>query len=301
MSALLALLAAPLWAAPASPTAQPAAPSPKPAVTKDEDSSRVEQARSYFASGNEHYAAGRYREAIQHFQAGYALVPRPNFLVNLGQAYRKLGDLTHAKEAYLAYVRALPQDSPLRDQALQVLAEIEVQLQETQAQQPRPLTKPVAGNGQLQSSAATGGGGERSGGDPGAAAGEATPRSRALAWVVAGTGVALAGGGVFFQLRARSASDELEGLARAGEPFDPGLEDRGWRDQRIATGLLVGAGVALTAAVTMLVLLTDGDGATGSTAERAAGGASESGRRAAGRKAPRLTLRPAGAGLQLRF
>src|SRR5687767_13425410 len=80
--ALLALIAAPLWAAPAAPAAPapPAAGAPTeksaaPGITpaaargKEDDTARlVEQARAYFASGNEHYAAGRYQEAIRHFQ-----------------------------------------------------------------------------------------------------------------------------------------------------------------------------------------------------------------------------------------
>jgi len=76
---------------PASPPAPPGA-SPLPGPMPDPNTERIlAEARVHFEAGTDHYAAGRYEEAIRRFQAGYALVPRPNFLVNIGQAYRKLG------------------------------------------------------------------------------------------------------------------------------------------------------------------------------------------------------------------
>jgi tetratricopeptide (TPR) repeat protein len=221
-----------------------------PAPTQADTARLVEQARSHFDAGNAHYAAGRYNEAIQQFQAGYALVPRPNFLVNLGQAYRKLGDLARAKESYVAYVRALPQNSALRDQALQVLAEIEVQIQEQKGANPTQATAGPPPAPVVSRPA------------PAPAPAEASARSSIIAMSVAGAGVALAGTGLVFQLRAKSASDKLTALDRSQEPFDPALERRGRRDQRIGVGLLAAGGAALAAAITMYVLM----GPTESTA-----------------------------------
>lgn len=212
----------------------------------------VEQARTHFDAGNEHYAAGRFHEAIRHFQAGYALVPRPNFLVNLGQAFRQVGDLARAKEAYVSYVRALPEKSALRDQALQVLAEIEVQIHERQpataAGGPSPLrdspelavAPPLA---PLPPPAADGGG-----------------NARWIAVGVGAAGLALAGAGLAFELRAKSASDDLTALAERGLLFDPARERAGERDERIGIGLLAAGGAALAAGVLVFVLLDRGTG-----------------------------------------
>jgi tetratricopeptide (TPR) repeat protein len=283
LSALLLLfITAPGWAAPSPPAPRTPAPSTaaptsprRPGLPEEDHSQLVEQAKRYFASGNEHYAAGRYKEAIRDFQAGYALVPRPNFLVNLGQAYRKLGDLVRAKEAYVSYVRALPLDSTLRDQALQVLAEIEVQLQER-----RPESEDATASAPVPVPA------------PLPAAPPAADRGRStgvLPWLTAGTGVALAGAGVVFELRARSASDRLTALTREGGIYDPSLEDRGRRDQRIGAVLLIGGGVALGAATVMWLLRRDDP--AGASAERAG----------IVRGGSRLALGARGAGLELRF
>ena len=71
---------------------------------------------------------------------------------------------------------------------------------------------------------------------------------------LAGAGVALAGTGLVFQLRAKSASDKLTSLDRQGQPFDPALEKRGQRDQRIGIALMGAGGVALATAITLYLL-----------------------------------------------
>ena len=260
----------------AGPVIAQAAPSGTPGVltpaaaqapAQAETAKLVEQARSHFEAGNQHYAAGRYAEAIRQFQMGYALVPRPNFLVNLGQAYRKLGDLNRAKESYVAYVRALPQNSALRDQALQVLAEIEVQLQEQKSSAPTPrpdestLVPPLATPPPAVDLPAR----------------DSAGKTNYLAMSLAGAGVALAGTGLVFQLRAKSASDKLTSLDRQGLPFDPALEKRGRRDQRIGIALMGAGGVALATAIT-LYLLSDVQ-----------------------TEAPGYAIRPGGMGLSLSF
>ena len=265
-----------LGAGPAATAAAQAAPAGTPGVltpaaaqtpAQSETARLVEQARAHVEAGNQHYAAGRYLEAIREFQAGYALVPRPNFLVNLGQAYRKLGDLNRAKESYVAYVRALPQNSALRDQALQVLAEIEVQLQEQKPSTPSPPSVEARPDAPVITPAPAAD-------DP---ARETAGKTNYLAMGVAGAGLALAGTGLVFQLRAKSASDKLTSLDQQGQPFDPALEKRGRRDQRIGITLLGAGGAALATAIT-LYLLSDTEPEASSYA-----------------------LRPDGLGLKLRF
>jgi hypothetical protein len=59
------------------------------------ESGREEQARKHFEAGQARYAEGKWREALSEFELGYALSPRPEFLVNFAQVYRRLGQ--HAR------------------------------------------------------------------------------------------------------------------------------------------------------------------------------------------------------------
>ncbi|HZS39334.1 MAG TPA: tetratricopeptide repeat protein [Polyangia bacterium] len=56
----------------------------------DRESSAIEESRRHFTVGDELYRAGRYEDALREFERGYALSPRPAFLLNLAQAHRKL-------------------------------------------------------------------------------------------------------------------------------------------------------------------------------------------------------------------
>jgi hypothetical protein len=229
--------------APATGASLPAQGSPAPTTLPSPET--VARARSHFDAGNGYYASGLYQDAIREFQAGYALVPRPSFLVNLGQAYRKVGNLDRAKESYVAYLRSLPADSPLRDQALRVLAEIEVQLEERGRAEaaPRPPA-PVVPPPVLRVATPL---------PP-----PAPPPPSAARWIgvgVATAGVGLLVAGAVLELRAKNLSDELSATDRSGGPFDPGKDRLGRRQERIGTGLLIGGGAAVITGVGLYFLL----------------------------------------------
>src|SRR6185312_11895333 len=52
-----------------------------------------ERARGHYEIGLGLYRLGDYRGALEEFAAGYELARKPGFLLNLGQTYRKLGEL----------------------------------------------------------------------------------------------------------------------------------------------------------------------------------------------------------------
>jgi hypothetical protein len=229
--------------APATASSPPAQGSPAPNVPPSPET--VARARSHFDAGNGYYASGLYQDAIREFQAGYALVPRPSFLVNLGQAYRKVGNLDRAKESYVSYLRSLPADSPLRDQALRVLAEIEVQLEERGRadEAPRPPA-PIAPPPVVHATTPV--------------APPAPPPPNGARWI--GVGVATAGVGLLvagsvLELRAKNLSDELSAIDRMGGAFDPGKDRLGRRQESIGTGLLIGGGAAVVTGVGLYFLL----------------------------------------------
>jgi Tfp pilus assembly protein PilF len=110
-----------------------------------EETDRVARARLNFETGRLLYKQGDYTQAVKQFEAGYALVPRPQFLLNSGLCYEKLGELDRARDFYKRYLgEALP-DDPDRERAAGLLAKIEARLASTHpAEAPGPRS-PLAG------------------------------------------------------------------------------------------------------------------------------------------------------------
>jgi hypothetical protein len=85
--------------------------------------SQEEQAREHFAAGQREYQAGRFTEALRQFELGYALSPRPEFLINFAQVYRKLGDWDRAIAECERYLATAPPPS-LAAEAERLLARV---------------------------------------------------------------------------------------------------------------------------------------------------------------------------------
>jgi tetratricopeptide (TPR) repeat protein len=83
-----------------------------------------EKARAHFEAGRTLYEYGRYAEAIREFTAGYELVHRPEFLLNLGQAYHQLNDLPWARRMFEQFLEQAPPDDTYRPQVRQMLDQI---------------------------------------------------------------------------------------------------------------------------------------------------------------------------------
>jgi hypothetical protein len=106
------------------------------------------EGRRRWKQGQELYQKGRYLDAAREFEAGYAIAPRPLFLLNIGHAYRRAQELVKAKAAYEKLLQLQP-DLPQRaevegyiksiDDALQVVVE-----PATVAPAPAPATTPPA-------------------------------------------------------------------------------------------------------------------------------------------------------------
>src|SRR5262245_45858671 len=74
------------------------------------------RARSHFEAGRALYSLGNYTDAIREFSAGYELVGKPQFLLNLGQCYRKQNQLQRARQMYQKYLSQAPSSDPERPQ-----------------------------------------------------------------------------------------------------------------------------------------------------------------------------------------
>jgi len=66
------------------------------------------EARHRFDEAEVEYRAGHYAEALSKYQAGYAAMPLPGFLVNMAQCQRRLGDLKTARATYREFVMVAP-------------------------------------------------------------------------------------------------------------------------------------------------------------------------------------------------
>jgi hypothetical protein len=73
-----------------------------------EVSAAEREARRQFDEAEISYRGGRYAEAVVKYQAGYAAMPLPGFLVNIAQCQRRLGDLKTARATYREFVLVAP-------------------------------------------------------------------------------------------------------------------------------------------------------------------------------------------------
>jgi tetratricopeptide (TPR) repeat protein len=116
-------------------------------VAQAQENEPDKRARAHFEAGRALYSLGNYEEALREFVAGYQIIPRPKFLLNMAQAYRKLDRLEEARKMYLRY---LDEETPAeREQARAkveaLVREIDEQLVErAKTGPPQPAVKEAA-------------------------------------------------------------------------------------------------------------------------------------------------------------
>jgi hypothetical protein len=114
---------------------------PVPALAADADD--VQRAREHHKAGDQAFKDGRYLDAYKEWEAGYALSPRPLFLVNMAHAERRRGELKNARTLYRKFLLMEPQ-SKLRVEVESVLAEIDAALAEAAEAAPGPTPEAAA-------------------------------------------------------------------------------------------------------------------------------------------------------------
>jgi tetratricopeptide (TPR) repeat protein len=87
-----------------------------------------ERARVHFQAGEALYKLGNYKDAVREFSAGYDLSPRPEFLLDLGQAYRQLHEDRQALAMFRRFVDEAAPSDPRRLEVALLTAELEKQL-----------------------------------------------------------------------------------------------------------------------------------------------------------------------------
>lgn len=113
---------------------------PKPALAD----ARTE-ARAHFKRGMDAITAGKYDDGISELQKAYQILPHPNVLYNIGRAHAEAGNLEEALVYYRRYIDSNPPD---REEAAQVLRNLEARLKRQrdaarEAAQSQPATPPA--------------------------------------------------------------------------------------------------------------------------------------------------------------
>ena len=100
----------------------------------------VIQSRAHYELGRAAHAAGNFAEACREFEAGYRLVSKPEFLINIGQCRRGLKEIREARESYAKFLRDAPNRHPRRREVQEIVAELD---QEIAHLPPPPPPQPV--------------------------------------------------------------------------------------------------------------------------------------------------------------
>jgi tetratricopeptide (TPR) repeat protein len=104
----------------------------------------AERARSHFEAGQALYELGRYDEAVREFSASYTLSHHAALILNIGSCYRKLGDLSAARDVFKKFLAEAPPRDPYRPQVESILREIDATLAaRAPAPPPAPAPAPV--------------------------------------------------------------------------------------------------------------------------------------------------------------
>jgi tetratricopeptide (TPR) repeat protein len=218
-----------------------------------------ERARAHYEIGLGLYRLGDYRAALKEFAAGYELARKPGFLLNLGQTYRKLGELREARDMYRQFLAEVHLDDPARPQAQKVLAELEEALRRQPPPEPppepapSPPSPPVAAPEpapEPPSVAST----------PPAVRASAAPRLMHRGLRIAGVtigvvGLGLVGGGIGTAVAADGLAKDLNAADQAGAVFDPSKDRAYSLDRALSIGFLV-SGCALTATGAILLVVS---------------------------------------------
>jgi tetratricopeptide (TPR) repeat protein len=111
------------------------------------------EAKRHFERGEKLYALTRFSEAIDEYQSAFDAKPLPDFLFNIGQCYRNLGDFDSAIFSYRKYLK-LAQDPPNREQVEQLIRDLEARTARSDTQRlglkrppPPPPTAPERPSG----------------------------------------------------------------------------------------------------------------------------------------------------------
>ena len=212
-------------------------------------------AKEHYNRGTSFYDLGRYDDAVKEFEAAYQLKNDPAFLYNLAQSYRQAGNHERAVHFYKTYLRYVPKAPNRADIEEKIKSEEQLAAKGTGTGTTPPPpgtgTTPPPGTG---TTPPPGTGTEPTvvlpppgtGMTPPPGTGNAPPpgypaeqapadpgrKFRIAGLATGGAGAVMLLVGIIEWRRAVSASNDIENAAKAGEAFDPAVEQRGKSAQK---------------------------------------------------------------------
>lgn len=83
-------------------------------------------AKRAFEKAEKLFALGKFEDALEQYEKAYEAKPIPDFLFNIGQCHRNLGDYEAAIFSFKKFLRLSP-DAPNRDEVQELIDELEEQ------------------------------------------------------------------------------------------------------------------------------------------------------------------------------
>jgi tetratricopeptide (TPR) repeat protein len=97
------------------------------------DDPALRAAKHHFERGEKLYALTKFTEALDEYQRAFDAKPIPDFLFNIGQCYRNLGDYDAAIFSYQKYLKLAP-DAPNRDKVEQLISDLQAKKDQSDTQ-----------------------------------------------------------------------------------------------------------------------------------------------------------------------
>ena len=104
------------------------------------------QAKKLYERGMAHFQLAEYDDAIAKWQEGFRTKPVPEFLYNIGQAYRLSSRPEKAVQNYRAYLRMQP-DAPNRTEVERHIATLQKVIEQSHTAATAPPTQPTTPSG----------------------------------------------------------------------------------------------------------------------------------------------------------
>jgi tetratricopeptide (TPR) repeat protein len=112
---------------------------PAHAAAADDEAAAKKRARRHFERGEKLFALGRFDEALRAYEKAFEEYPAPEFLFNIGQCHRNLGNYDEAIFSFRKYLKLRP-DAANREAVEEYIAELEEERRN--ARQKDPIVEP---------------------------------------------------------------------------------------------------------------------------------------------------------------
>ena len=94
------------------------------AATAHAEDLSMKAAKRHFDRGEKLFALGKFDDALDEYQKAFDAKPMPDFLFNIGQCYRNLGDYQQAIFSFKKYLKLEP-DAPDKEKVEKLIDELE--------------------------------------------------------------------------------------------------------------------------------------------------------------------------------